>query len=331
MKHVACFFWLTLVLMSCGTDSRHFKLDGRLLHLNQGEFYVYSPDGLIDGMDTIKVTGGRFTYEIPCEKSGTLLIVFPNFSEHPVFAVPGKKVEVKGDASHLKELEVKGTDDNELMSMFNKRIANASPPEVLKYVEQFVNDHPTSDVGRYLVCKYFLRTPKPNYPKAKQLVGVMVKKQPKNGALSRLQRQFSGGYVAEGDRLPSFSVTDVNGNVVTSAALSKAPLAVINVWTSWSYESLDIQRQLNQFQKHHAARLKVVGLSIDPSKKACKETLKRDSIRWSNICDEALFEGGLVRQLGISSIPYNIILKNGRVVACGLDAQALMKKLEELI
>ena len=56
MKHIAYFFWLTLVLMSCGTDSHHFKLDGRLLHLNQGEFYVYSPDGIIDGMDTIKVT-----------------------------------------------------------------------------------------------------------------------------------------------------------------------------------------------------------------------------------------------------------------------------------
>ena len=46
---------LTLALVSCGTDSRHFKIDGRLLHLDQGEFYVYSPDGGVVGLDTIKV------------------------------------------------------------------------------------------------------------------------------------------------------------------------------------------------------------------------------------------------------------------------------------
>ena len=28
-------------LASCGTDGNHFKIDGRLLNLNQGEFYVY--------------------------------------------------------------------------------------------------------------------------------------------------------------------------------------------------------------------------------------------------------------------------------------------------
>ena len=43
--------------------------------MNQGEFYVYSPDGAITGIDTIKVQGGRFAYEIPCEDKGTIVIV----------------------------------------------------------------------------------------------------------------------------------------------------------------------------------------------------------------------------------------------------------------
>ena len=38
---------LTSLLSSCGTDSRHFRIEGRLLHLNQGEFYVYSPDAAL--------------------------------------------------------------------------------------------------------------------------------------------------------------------------------------------------------------------------------------------------------------------------------------------
>ena len=80
MKKYCLLFILTLVLASCGTDSHHFKIDGHFLNLNQGEFYVYSPDGDINGIDTIKVRGGRFTYETPCEEPCILVIVFPNFS-----------------------------------------------------------------------------------------------------------------------------------------------------------------------------------------------------------------------------------------------------------
>ena len=81
---------LALIMVSCGTDKRHFKIDGRLLNLNQGEFYVYSPDGSLGGVDTIKVQAGRFTYKVECQKEMTLMIVFPNFTEQPVFAAPGK-------------------------------------------------------------------------------------------------------------------------------------------------------------------------------------------------------------------------------------------------
>ena len=96
MKHISFLILLTLVLVSCGTDNHHFEIEGRLTNLNQGEFYVYSPDGGVSGIDTIKVEGGRFSYEIPCENECVLVVVFPNFSEQAIFAKPGKSVDVKG-------------------------------------------------------------------------------------------------------------------------------------------------------------------------------------------------------------------------------------------
>ena len=30
--------------------------------MNQGELYVYSPDGGVAGLDTIKIEAGRFSY-----------------------------------------------------------------------------------------------------------------------------------------------------------------------------------------------------------------------------------------------------------------------------
>ena len=46
---------LSVLLVSCGTDGKHFKFEGRFLHLNQGEFYLYSEDGAVSGTGTIQV------------------------------------------------------------------------------------------------------------------------------------------------------------------------------------------------------------------------------------------------------------------------------------
>ncbi|WP_337487398.1 DUF4369 domain-containing protein, partial [Prevotella sp.] len=71
MKHLYILILAVLTLASCGTDSGHFKLEGRLLNINQGEFYVYCPDGAMRGLDTIKVQAGRFTYTTECDAPKT--------------------------------------------------------------------------------------------------------------------------------------------------------------------------------------------------------------------------------------------------------------------
>ena len=133
-----------LLLTACGTDGGHFKIEGRLLHINGGEFYVYSPDGDLNAIDTIKVQAGRFSYEMPCTRPQTLMIVFPNYTEQPVFAQPGKSVDIEGEASHLKEMKVTGTKDNELMNGFRKQVASCSPQEAKSKAEAFIKEHPAS-------------------------------------------------------------------------------------------------------------------------------------------------------------------------------------------
>ena len=323
---------LTLVLVSCGTDSYHFEIDGRLINLNQGEFYVYSPDGGIIGIDTIKVDGGRFAYEIPCDQPCVLMIVFPNFSQQPVFAAPGKQVEVRGDASHLKELEVKGTKDNELMTKFRQQVASASPPEMKKYAEQFVKDHPDSPVSPYLVNQYFVQTPQPDYAKALELLTMMTTSQPKNGLLNRLLpdiKQMKD--VAFSGKLKDFYTTDMKGRPVSAANLRAAQVAVINVWASWSYESMEIQRLLKEQQRKNRGSLQVLSINVDATVKKCRDTQEMDSITWPTICDGLMFDGKLVRQLGLTSIPDNIVLKKGNIVARGLSPQEMREKMEQLL
>ncbi len=320
---------LTTLLTACGVDGHHFKIEGRILNMNQGEFYVYTHDNLLNGIDTIKVSGGRFAMEIPCEQEGTIMLVFPNYSVQPIFAQPGKSVEVQGDASHLKELKVTGTKDNELMTKFRELIAKVSPPEVKKYVRQFVDHHPQSAVGGYLVRQYFVTCPDPDYAEAATLVEKMRAKQPDNSQLALMANMpanydIGGKYV----KLPNCTDYDTRDRLVSSTDLSGG-LGVVCTWASWNHESLEQLRRIRKAQKKSGGRLKVVSICIDASKKDCEKALQRDSITWPNICDGKIFEGRTINQLGLLGLPDNIFVKNGRIIARGVTTHELEKFIEQ--
>lgn len=320
---------LSVLLVSCDTDGKHFKFEGRFLHLNQGEFYLYSEDGAVSGIDTIKVEGGRFAYEMACDHPATLVLVFPNFSRQPIFAEPGKTVSIKGDASHLKEMEVTGTDDNELMTAFRKQVAEASPPEAMKLAAKFAEDHPSSRVSAYLVKSYLVAAPKPDYQEALRLTRILLEKQERNGDLARMEQALKAiTQCGVGATLPVFTARDMKGNTVSSASLSKG-LAVITLYASWNYDSMEQLRRLKVLRRQKGGRFQVATFSIDASKTECDNSLRYDSITWPVVCDGKMFEGDVVKKLGLYSLPNNLLLKNGRVIARGLSINDLVQRIEE--
>lgn len=324
MKRIVLFLLLVLILISCGTRSGHFKMEGRFLHMNQGELYVYSPDGGIEGLDTIKIEAGRFAYEIPCSKPATLVIIFPNYSVQPIFAESGGSVEVKADASHLKEMEVKGTDDNELMTKFRKQIANSSPPDELKYAIQFIKDHPESTVSVYLLNRYLIQTETPDYKQAANLLKILLKEQPGNVTLGRLQRQISGlGTLKVGDKLPNFTTKDINGKLINNATLANQTI-IISTWAAWSYESLDFQRALNDAVK--AGKIAALGISVDANPKEVRQALKNDDITFPNVCDGKMLSTPLLKTFGLTTVPDNIVVRNGKIIERGITANTVRQR-----
>lgn len=330
MKHVLYSLLLALFFVSCGTDSHHFKIDGRLLNLNQGEFYVYSPDGTLDGLDTIKVQAGRFTYEVECDHDMTLMIIFPNFTEQPIFATPGKTVDIKGDASHLKQMTVKGTKDNELMNAFREQIDNASPSEISKYARTFIEDHPESPVGAYLIRRYFIQTNTPDFSTASRLIATMLTKQPDNASLRSMQRIVADKTTLKsGSTPPHFTAYDINGRAVSEATLSATPYVAVIAWASWNYNSMSMLRTAYNIQKESQGQVTVVSVCLDYDRGQCQRTLKsNDFANIPTICDGKSVDGDVYNRLGLSSIPDNIIFHNGKVSAMSLSADELRPQLK---
>ena len=221
-------------------------------------------------------------------------------------------------------MEVKGTDDNELMTKFRKQIANSSPPDELKYAIQFIKDHPESTVSVYLLNRYLIQTETPDYKQAANLLKILLKEQPGNVTLGRLQRQISGlGTLKVGDKLPNFTAKDVNGKLINNATLANQTI-IISTWAAWSYESLDFQRALNDAVK--AGKIAALGISVDANPKDVRQALKNDDITFPNVCDGKMLSTPLLKTFGLTTVPDNIVVRNGKIIERGITANTVRQR-----
>jgi hypothetical protein len=326
-------YLLVLTVLACGPDKGTFRIEGEFKGFNQGEFYVYSPDGGIRELDTIAVKNGKFIYQTSLDTTATFVLVFPNFSEIPVMGASGATAEIEGDAAHLKEIEVKGTKENELMTGFRLKVSEMTPPETVKEAIIFIKEHPTSPVSLYLLNKYFIQTPQQDYQQAHALAKIMQKEAPDNSKLALLTKQLEGlKDLKDNGRLPKFTGTDIKGKPISSGDLY-AKINVITTWATWNYESQNIQRQLRRLEKEYGAnKLKIVSFCLDADPKQCRKHMDRDSITWCNICDERMWENPTLMKLGLFKVPDNIITDGqGKIIAHSLPVNELNKKIDEYL
>lgn len=332
IRHAAYLLLLTLITVSCSSGGSGFKIEGRFLNLNQGEFYVYSTDGVIEGMDTVTFDGGRFAHTLDCRRSGTLMMVFPNYSEQPIFAEPGGSATITADASHLKEMEVKGTKDNQRMTRFRKETSEMSPPDIQTTAERYIREKPQSPVSIYLLRRYFVQTTTPDYDKAEELVTIMAENPDKNGSIIRLQQEIALLKTSiTGGQIPRFTGTDIHDKTFESTSLKGKPTVILSVAT-WCFESMNQQRAVKMLDKKNPGKLNIVSICLDADKKAMEKRLGRDTIAWPILFDGEMFQGEIVRQTGLHRMPDNIITdRDGRIIARGLSTANLIEELKKLL
>ncbi len=317
-------------MASCTSHDGTFRLEGKFKNFNQGEFYLYSLDKGHRHLDTLSVVGGKFFYETAIADSATYSIIFPNYSELPIFAEPGATVTMNGDATHLKAVEVSGTDVNEQMTAFRLSANELTPPEVVKAAEQYVRDNPQSPVSLFLTEKYFLQQPNADYRRTTELLALMLKAQPSNRRLQQLHRESAAMRVTlKGAKLPAFSATDIKGNRVSAASLN-GDVNVVYTWATWSMESQTMQRHLRRLSKKYGSRLQLVGVAVDTRTSEVKRQATRDSINWSIVCDGKLWRSPLLQKVAIAYLPGSIVVdRSGNVMAANQKTDELIKTIEE--
>lgn len=321
---------LHCVLSACSSSTDRFRLEGRFRNLNQGSFYIY--DAFSGLKDTIQVRDGRFEYSRQIEDSTMLMLMFPNFSELPIIAQAGSHLNMKGDASHLRETKVTGDKANEELTKFRLEVAEQTPPEQRRTAQSYVENNPGSIIALYLVLQYFVLNDAPDYALACKLCESILRSKGDHSRAARLLQQLQPlrSYRTEGV-LPQFHARDTKGRHVNNSTLN-ADVNVILVWASWNYESQNMMRVVRRRERTYKGRMSVVSICLDAGKEEGAKTLERDSIAWPNVCDGMMWHSPILEQLGIATVGANIVVdKKGMVVARNLTTSKLGDKIDSML
>lgn len=332
IRAVAAVVLAVAMLAACSSEGDRFRIEGRFRNFNRGELYVYSPENPSRGRDTVTVADGRFSYEVMLAAPTTFLIIFPNYSQQVVFGRPGATAKVSADASHLREMKVSGTKDNELMTRFRQKVNDMTPLDARQAAIDFIREHPESPVSVYLVNRYLLLDPQPDYATAAELLRQIHAAVPSNGRIALMLHQVEELAVGAVDAvLPDFSAYDIDSCAVSRDSL-RSKVNVITAWATWNRDSRNMQQELRKLSRTHQDSIAILGICLDVRKEDCRRQISRDTMDWHVVCDGQLWDSPLLRQLGLSTVPGLIIADgNGRIVARNLNASRMREQIEKML
>ena len=328
MKRVLYYIVVFLALLSCSSHPGQIRLKGSFAHLEQGEFYLYSTDYGLDRIDTLHLQDGKFLYKMPLEKSATLHLLYPNYSQLTIFATSGEDIRIDGDARNLSEVKVSGSQDNELYTQFRRDVREKSGDAVLSIAREYILGHPKNHVSRYLFSEYFLRTDTLR-DEVRGIYDSLSRALPEDFELSRLSAAVrSHGILAPGREIPQFEwemriMKDGNptDTLVRSSDYEGKYLLII-FWAGWKNGSQRAHYLARKLRREMKEPLHVLSYSLDYSGKHLDFSEKRDSVSYPNYCDFLCWGSPYVQQWGIRHLPYYIIVgPNQHILASGTDWQ----------
>lgn len=335
LKPLYFHFCLLLALLgctACGPDKDKARFKGKLDNISDAEFYAYSEDGTSDRIDTIRITDGTFSYERKTSEPVLLTLLYPNFTQSQVILHPGETVEMKGDASKIGEASITGTPDNELLTEFRQANASTSATNSRLAAAEFVRSHASSLAALAVFKKFFANVEQPDARYALPLLDELLKSQPDNQALKRLNATLRPVLLSgAGQMMPSFTAKAIDGRYVSNADYAGKQYLVVS-FATWNSHSVAFLRQVKAALRETGMKpWDCLIISLDASEKACRDMMKQDSLHWTTLCDEQMFRSPLVLKLGIHLIPSCILVNSqGRIIARNVaDMEQLRQKLRQ--
>lgn len=343
------FLLLILVIGFTFNCSRSYQILGEVSGAYDGFIYLYQYEG-DQFLDSTKIEDGRFVFKgkVDQPKQGYLRLEYISAIawlglenskiDLNILAAPGQ-TEDGSPANYLEVKSVKGSKtvelDTEMRALFAKYRADSIATEDVKQAKLY------SDLKTFIQAN-------PRHWKSGQalswadeltanqiqtLYGILDPTYQGSGTLQNIQSLIARRQtLLTGGPFPTFTVPDTSGQVIHTSDL-KGSVLLYEFWASWCRPCRKSFPVLNELQeKYGADGFKVVGVSLDSDGQAWRNSIKKEALNWLQLSDLSDEKGGIVEQLSIEAIPYNILVdREGIIQAINISDAALEELIQALL
>ncbi|WP_197492244.1 TlpA family protein disulfide reductase [Arachidicoccus ginsenosidimutans] len=127
-----------------------------------------------------------------------------------------------------------------------------------------------------------------------------------------------------------FSMTDINGNIVSSENF-KGKNVLVLFWASWCIPCrAEIPGLLSVYHQFKNNNFEVLAVSVDTDKNRWLQAVQHDKTDWHNLFNGKAWNADVVRNYAIHSIPKNVLINpEGKIIAKNISAAGLEKVLSK--
>ncbi len=334
MKKNYLYCLMLIFLASCGgKKSGNTVIEGEIRGLSNDTIYMYGADKMYDRTDTILIREGKFSANLQIDTLVETMLLFPDGTEYPLFLNKGDGLHINGSAGNLSFIDVKGTALNEELSNFNKEIKNITSQSIrAEKVEKYIKSHPTSLVSIYLLDHYFVQIPNPDIKKIKSLIEPMTGGLKDRPYIEKLLNEIQDDdKLSIGTTLPYFYLHNTKDKSISLSNFS-GQYMLIHFWASWDKNSRETNKTYRDLYKKELKNknFTLLGISLDTDKLEWREAINKDSLKWEQASDLSGWNGTVVKQFAIQSLPTNILVNpSGMIIGKNLNTTEIREKIKE--
>lgn len=323
---------LATALVSCGGSDNSFTLEGKIKGQNELKILAYSPSGGYEGYDTIHVEDGEFSYTRELMDSAIVSLIFPGNIQTYIVAYPGDELTYKSESAALAKAKVEGSEENELLNKFRKKIADLPIKAIPAEAESFVREHSGTIAAVAVFERHILQATQRDDKLIAEMMTLLSRKQPQNAHLKRLvTQQYSEIHLAKGKQMPEVLLTTLDGEQIKLGKGQERPTVVL-FWATWMEASLHQLGLVQRVKKELNGKVDFVIVSLDYNPNEFKSRMGNDSTSLTIVCDGKSWLSPYVEDLGINTIPGNLLIgKDGIIEDRNIVHVDLEKRIRELV
>lgn len=279
-----------LALTACGGKKGELRIKGTIKGLNNAELILYSRDGVIEGIDTMRVIQGKLDWSCPYNKtSGSITIVYPTYSTLTVFGSTGDVITIDGDAKQLNSTKVGGNEDNKAYTMLRELFEQSTAQQIDSIKKDFYKQYPESPVTRHLQLEEL----------AKETPYALRTNQP----------------------FPDFTLVTRQGDTITIDSI-QGKYTLFAFWANWRGGTGTLNTRIRRLRRQAQQPLECISYNMDVNTTILNYIERTDSITWYSCNDQRVFQADLPSRLGIRDLPFYVLTDTlSNIIASGNDWQ----------